>query len=57
VRGRRSAASIDFDVALDGGVMRHVGRSIDGRHTGSWVDEGGLGGSLVSGAFTLVRAP
>lgn len=55
VRGRRSTSSIEFDVALDGGVMRHVGLAADGRHTGTWVEEGGLGGSLVSGAFTLER--
>ncbi len=57
VRGRRTATSIDFDVALEGGVIRHVGRSDAGRHAGTWVDEGGLGGALVSGAFTLERVP
>jgi hypothetical protein len=57
VRGRRTPASIDFDVTFEGGVMRHVGRSDDGRHAGTWVDAGGPGGSLVSGAFTLVRRP
>lgn len=57
VRGRRTTASIEFDVVLEGGVMRHVGRAEQGQHAGTWVDEGGLGGSLVSGAFTLVRVP
>lgn len=57
VRGRRTATSIDFDVMLEGVMMRHVGRSQDGRHSGTWVDDSGIGGSLVSGAFTLVRVP
>jgi len=57
VRGRRTATSIDFDVMLEGVVMRHVGRAENGRHSGTWVDESGIGGSLVSGAFTLVRVP
>jgi hypothetical protein len=57
VRGRRTELSIDFEVALDGGVMRHVGRTQSMGHAGTWVDEGGLGGALVSGAFTLVRVP
>jgi len=57
VRGRRSDTSIDFEVSLDGGVMRHVGRVEGTRHVGTWLDDGALGGALVSGSFELVRTP
>jgi hypothetical protein len=53
VRGRRDARTLSFEFALDGGVMRHVG-TVDGvRRTGTWIDEGALGGAIVSGVFTL----
>jgi len=57
VRGRRSSTSIDFELSLDGGVMRHVGRVEGTRHVGTWLDDGALGGALVSGSFELVRTP
>lgn len=53
VRGRRDTRTISFEFAVDGGVMRHVGESDGARHVGTWIDEGALGGSIVSGAFTL----
>jgi len=57
VRGRRTTTTIDFEVSLDGGVMRHVGRLDGARHVGTWLDDGALGGALVSGSFELERAP
>lgn len=57
VRGRRSATAIEFEVALDGGVMRHVGRLEGARHVGTWLDDGAVGGALVSGSFELERTP
>jgi hypothetical protein len=53
VRGRRDSRTISFEFAVDGSVMRHVGETDGSRHTGTWIDEGALGGSIVSGAFTL----
>jgi hypothetical protein len=56
-RGRRDGSAIEFEVAVDGALLRHVARLEGGRHVGTWVDDGALGGALVSGAFTLERVP
>jgi hypothetical protein len=62
VRGQRDARTITFEFSADGGIMRHVGERVTGepagtRHRGTWIDDGALGGTLVSGAFTLERLP
>lgn len=57
VRGRRTSTTIEFEVTLDGGVMRHVGRRDGTRHVGTWFDDGAIGGALVSGSFELERVP
>jgi hypothetical protein len=57
VRGRRDARTISFEFALDGSVMRHVGDADGARLVGTWIDEGALGGSIVSGTFTLESRP
>ncbi len=57
VVGRRSGGSVDFEAALAGDVLRHVGRIAGDTVRGTWLDDGALGGALRSGPFVLVRVP
>ncbi len=55
VVGRRAGTTLDFEVALEGDVLRHVGVVAGDTVRGTWIDDGALGGALRSGPFTLVR--
>ena len=57
VLGRRGDGTLEFEATLDGVVIRHVGRAEGNSVSGTWLDDGTFGGSLVSGAFRLVRQP
>ncbi len=57
VVGRRSGDSIDFEAALAGDVLRHVGRVTGDTIRGTWLDDGALAGALRTGPFMLVRVP
>lgn len=57
VSGRSAATTLDFEATLDGAVIRHIGRVRGDSITGTWLDDDGAGAVVVSGAFTLVRAP
>jgi hypothetical protein len=56
-RGRRDSLAIEFEVVVDGAVLRHIGRLEGSRRVGTWVDDAAVGGALVTGAFTLERLP
>ncbi len=57
VAGRRGDGTLEFEATLDGAVIRHVGRAEGDSASGTWIDNGLFGGSLVSGSFRLVRQP
>ncbi len=57
VAGRRTDTTLDFEVTLDGSIVRHIGRVDGDRVSGTWLDDAGFGAALVSGEFTMVRVP
>ena len=57
VAGRRGDGTLEVEATLDGVVIRHVGRVAGDSVSGTWLDDGSFGGSLVSGSFRLVRKP
>ncbi len=57
VSGRGTNTTLDFEAMLDGAVVRHIGRVRGDSVTGTWLDDDSGGAAVVSGSFTLVRAP
>ncbi len=57
VSGRRSDNTMDFEAAIDGAMVRHVGRVSGDSVSGTWLDDSNPGALLLSGTFVLVREP